>query len=268
MRKKLTALFLSIITVVFLMSMLGVSASAAQSISKATVSYTSSYVYTGKAIKPKVTVKLKGKTLKSGTNYTVAYKNNTKVGTATITVTGKGSYSGKITKSFYIVPKQVTVIKKTGQTDTKISLSWSKVTGATHYQVYRYVSSSKSWKHLGTVAKTSCNIPNLSAATSYKFKIRAINKSGSKTLQGEPSAAFTTNTAPSKVKSIKAVSYPTALELSWGKVKGASKYEVHFYPLLFRGAVKMYLIFGSAFYLSPGKLKSCRVRNSLYGFNL
>ena len=38
--------------------------------------------YTGSALKPKVTVKLDGKTLVEGTDYTVVYANNTKVGTA------------------------------------------------------------------------------------------------------------------------------------------------------------------------------------------
>ena len=37
-----------------------------------------------------------GKTLKKGTDYTVKYLNNTKVGTATVTVTGKGNYTGSV----------------------------------------------------------------------------------------------------------------------------------------------------------------------------
>jgi hypothetical protein len=42
------------------------------------------------------------KTLKAGTDYTVAYKNNTNVGTATVTVTGKGSYTGTKSATFKI----------------------------------------------------------------------------------------------------------------------------------------------------------------------
>ena len=60
------------------------------------------YTYTGKAIKPKVTVKdSKGKTI-SSSNYTVSYKSNTKVGKATVTVTFKGNYTGTISKTFII----------------------------------------------------------------------------------------------------------------------------------------------------------------------
>ena len=62
--------------------------------------------YTGKALKPKVTVKMKvdGKTvtLVSGTDYTVKYTNNKKPGTATVTITGKGNFTGTITLNFMI----------------------------------------------------------------------------------------------------------------------------------------------------------------------
>lgn len=60
------------------------------------------YAYTTKAIKPSVAVTYKGKKLKLGTDYTVSYQNNKKVGTATVTVSGKGKYIGKKSISFQI----------------------------------------------------------------------------------------------------------------------------------------------------------------------
>jgi surface protein len=54
------------------------------------------YTYTGSAITPKVIVTDKGVLLTQGVNYTVKYTNNINVGTAKVTVTGKGNYSGKI----------------------------------------------------------------------------------------------------------------------------------------------------------------------------
>ena len=59
--------------------------------------------YTGKALKPAVTVKYGSKTLKQGTDYTVSYKNNVKPGTATVTVTGKGDYTGSAKATFRIL---------------------------------------------------------------------------------------------------------------------------------------------------------------------
>ena len=59
--------------------------------------------YTGKQIKPAVTVILDGKVLKKGKDFTVKYSNNVKKGKAYITVTGKGNYSGEKKAMFYIV---------------------------------------------------------------------------------------------------------------------------------------------------------------------
>ena len=58
--------------------------------------------YTGSAIEPKVTVKDGGRALAEGTDYTVAYANNTAVGTATVTITGMDNYTGTRTVTFAI----------------------------------------------------------------------------------------------------------------------------------------------------------------------
>ena len=68
-----------------------------------------SYVFNG--VKPVPTVTLGGVTLKSGTDYTVAYANNTKVGTATVTISGKGNYNGQIQKTFTIVKTSLKKLK-------------------------------------------------------------------------------------------------------------------------------------------------------------
>lgn len=60
------------------------------------------YVYDGKSQKPSVTVKIGSKTLKKDTDYTVSYKNNKEIGTATVKVTGINNYYGTLTRSFKI----------------------------------------------------------------------------------------------------------------------------------------------------------------------
>lgn len=47
------------------------------------------------------------KTLKSGTDYTVTYKNNLNAGTGSVVITGKGAYSGTVTKTFTIAKRSV-----------------------------------------------------------------------------------------------------------------------------------------------------------------
>ncbi len=59
--------------------------------------------YTGQAIEPTVTMQDGSAVLTSGTDYTVAYTNNTAVGEATVTVTGQGNYSGTATTTFRIL---------------------------------------------------------------------------------------------------------------------------------------------------------------------
>lgn len=69
--------------------------------------YAPTYAYTGKAITPGVAVETGSRTLTPGTEYTVSYSNNVNAGTATITVTGVGKYSGKQTANFIIEPKSI-----------------------------------------------------------------------------------------------------------------------------------------------------------------
>ena len=82
-----------------------------------------SYTYNGSACKPSVTVKQGGTTLTSGTDYTVSYKDNINAGTATVTITGKGIYSGTVSKTF--------TIKKADQTLNVSASSTTIKPGAT-----------------------------------------------------------------------------------------------------------------------------------------
>ncbi|MBR6338140.1 MAG: leucine-rich repeat protein [Ruminococcus sp.] len=69
-----------------------------------------SYNYTGSAIKPEPVVTMDGKTLKKGTDYSVTYSNNVNAGTATIKITGNGTYTNSKYVTFQIVNN--TVVKK------------------------------------------------------------------------------------------------------------------------------------------------------------
>ncbi len=90
--------------------------------------------WSGKAKKPKPTVKVDGKTLKKGTDYKVSYKNNVKVGKATVTIEGKGKYTGKVTATFKINPKKVSSLKLKVD-DGKLIATWKSVKDVTGYQI-------------------------------------------------------------------------------------------------------------------------------------
>ena len=71
--------------------------------SSLTVGAISNQEYTGAAIKPKVSVKNGSTILVLGTDYTVNYSNNLKVGTANVIITFKGNYKGECSTTFNIV---------------------------------------------------------------------------------------------------------------------------------------------------------------------
>lgn len=68
--------------------------------------------YAGTPLTPVVVVTDLGRTLVEDTDYTVAYENNVNAGTATATVTGKGDYTGEVTKQFTINKASLTVAAK------------------------------------------------------------------------------------------------------------------------------------------------------------
>ncbi len=84
------------------------------SVADATVSAIADQTYTGKAITPAFTVKLGTTDLKQGTDFDVAWANNIDAGTATATITGKGSFTGskKVTFNINKVANTLKVSKK------------------------------------------------------------------------------------------------------------------------------------------------------------
>lgn len=58
--------------------------------------------YNTRAHTPEVTVAISGRTLEADKDYTVSYASNINAGTATVTVTGKGNFTGTASKTFTI----------------------------------------------------------------------------------------------------------------------------------------------------------------------
>ena len=147
------------------------------SISKASVTLsTSTYAYDGKAKKPGVTVKLNGKTLKNGTDYTVSYSNNTKVGTAKVTITGKGNYTGSVSKTYNIKNnfKKATIsgISNKSYTGKNITQSFTvKYNGKTLKKGTDYTVSYLSNKNIGTATVKVTGKGSYAGTITKTFKI-------------------------------------------------------------------------------------------------
>ena len=115
------------------------------------------------------------------------------------------------------------------------TLTWSKISGITGYQVYKYDYSNtgKGWykvKTISSASTTSYKLSSLVTGTKYAFKVRAYYKTSSKTYYGSfcsnlyytPKLETVTGLKLSKLSS-------TVATLTWDKVEGAEGYQVYDY---------------------------------------
>ena len=203
----------------------------AASIAKATVSGFSNKTYTGKAITQTPVVKLGTKTLKSGTDYTVSYSNNLKVGKATVKIVGKNAYTGTITKTFTINPKTVVAKSTYTSTTSAVRINWNTVPDVTGYKIYRYNATTKKWvavKAIYSSTTTTYKDSGLKAGTVYKYKVKAFKKVGTTFYWGSSCSTITTATKPATPTITKTAKSSTAVRLYWKSVTGTG-YKVQKY---------------------------------------
>jgi hypothetical protein len=204
---------------------------SAKQISKCTVSSITTKSYTGKAIKPAVTVKAGNITLVPGVDYNVTYSNNTKCGTASAKITGvtaNGCTGSKIVK-FNIRPAKTTP-KVTNVKYNQQKVTWTKVTGATAYKVYKSTNN-KTYKLVKTVKASSSRSytsKGLDAGITYYYKVRAVQTSGKTTYWGIKSSAVKLKTVLYKgeITYAKNTAKGTAT-IKWTGVNGAHGYKIY-----------------------------------------
>ena len=133
-----------------------------------------SKVYTGKAIKPSVTVTYLGNKLKKNEDYTVSYSNNKKIGKAKITIKGKDAFTGTKTLNFNIYPAKATGLELKADKGA-IKVSYDKKDGGVKYQICYRIKGKSSWKKT-TATGTSATVKNLKSGKTYEVKVRAFKK--------------------------------------------------------------------------------------------
>ena len=115
--------------------------------------------------------------MRQNTDYTLSYGKNKNTGKATVKVTGKGNYTGTVTKSFYIVPKKTKITYARSKKSKKLTLKYKKMTGASGYQIAYRKKGTKSYKYKRT-SKRSYTLSKLSGKKSYQVKVRAYKTVG------------------------------------------------------------------------------------------
>ena len=155
-----------------------------KSITKVKISVNSKYTYTGKKRNATVKIYHGSQKLKNKKNYTLSYKNNVNVGIATVTIKGKGNYTGTVKKTYYILPKRATITNVImNSKNTKATITWKKDSKASGYAIYR--ATSKNGKYTKIKVITSKNTTKyvakgLKSRKTYYFKVRSY-----KTIKGK-----------------------------------------------------------------------------------
>ena len=152
--------------------------------------------YSGKALSPVVTVKFGATKLKKGTDYTVTYKNNKNVGLATITVNGKGNFTGSKKVTFKINPKGTVFTKLTGGKQ-QVALKWKNPKNITGYEIQYSLKKDFSGSKTVTVKKAktlATTIKKLKANKTYYVRIRTYATVSKKTYYSEWSEAKSVKT--------------------------------------------------------------------------
>ena len=181
------------------------------SISKASVTLsTSTYAYDGKAKKPGVTVKLSGKTLKNGTDYTVSYSNNTKVGTAKVTIKGKGNYTGSVSKTYSI--------KNNFKKATVSGISTKAFTG-------KNITQSITVKYNGKTLKKGTDY-TVSYSSNKNIGTATVKVAGKGSYTGTVTKTFKINPAKQEIQKLTAKS--KAFFVDWAQKGSATGYEIQY----------------------------------------
>lgn len=147
------------------------------------------HTYSGKEKKPSVKVTDGTKTLLLNKDYTLTYKNNKSIGTATVTITGKGNYSGKKYVSFTIKPRKISFTKLKSNSRKSMTVYWKKDTTVTGYQVVyatdKNFTKGKKISNVKGYKVTSKKVTSLKSKKTYYVKIRGYKVVSGKVIYGD-----------------------------------------------------------------------------------
>lgn len=150
--------------------------------------------------------------------------------------TNKTYYYKIKAKNSYITSSYSSVVKgKTGLSEPEnikavstsynsIKLTWSKVTGAQKYEIYRSTRKSSGYKKIKTTKSRSYTNKKLTSGTTYYYKIKAVRSK----YKSEYSDRVSCKATPPATSSFKAesVNY-NQIKLTWEKVTGATKFVIY-----------------------------------------
>ncbi|MDD6212439.1 MAG: fibronectin type III domain-containing protein [Clostridiales bacterium] len=148
-------------------------------------------------------------------------------GRAVITVTAAETeeYTAATLKiTVNVAPAAVKGLKESSASDSAITLSWKKVTGASGYEIYR---DKKLIKDITKGSTVSYKNTKLSAAKTYTYYVRSYVKVGEKKIYGAKSGNVVMATAPAKVTMKSVTPGSKSLKVTWKTTSGTG-YEIQY----------------------------------------
>jgi len=126
------------------------------------------------------------------------------------------------------IPATPTSVKAVSSSYNSIKTTWAAVNGATGYVIYRSTAKDGTYSKVGTVTGTSYNNTGLTTNTTYYYKVRAYRTVGTINVYSNYSSVVSAKPIPATPGSVKAArASSTSIKVSWGKVAGASGYQVY-----------------------------------------
>ncbi|GHU60928.1 hypothetical protein FACS189445_1900 [Spirochaetia bacterium] len=117
-----------------------------------------------------------------------------------------------------------TGLSVTAQSSSGMAVSWSAVTGAASYKIYRASSSAGPFTtSVGSSTTTAYTDTGLTAGTTYWYKVSAVNGT-----EGAQSAAVSGRTSPAAPTGLSATAQSSSgMTLNWSAVTGAASYKIY-----------------------------------------
>ena len=168
----------------------------------------------------------KNYTLKEGRDYTLSYSETNKVGKVTITLEGKGYFTGKGEMTYNIRPEKVEYLEVYKAEKESMKFGWKEVNFTTGYQVEQ--KQNGSWNLIQTVAEAECEVTGLESYTCYEFRVRAYTEVDENVYYGEYGEVEGYTMLETPVLKTPKIDL-NSVTLEWEAVKGAVRYEVYWY---------------------------------------
>ena len=138
-----------------------------------------------------------------------------------------GAYSSTVSGAAKAVAPAAPTVTMTYSDGGKPKLTWSAVSGATSYRVYRSESRGTGYSLLGTTTSTSYVNTGAAVGKTYYYRVKAVNSAGTSAYSNIVSGTARTPAPAAPVLKGGTSSASGKPQLTWAAVNGAAKYDVY-----------------------------------------